>query len=111
MRLSRTNRSGAVWDATGCLPVVPVAHARWTDDGLARSISNAINTADIQRNWAKLSSSRKPASSYLISFGQALPEDDPIDCLDILAIDPHLIAQTILDRDGEAGEICKIRHR
>ncbi len=72
---------------------------------LARSISNAIDTADIQRNWAKVSSTRKPASSSLLSFGQALLKDEPIDGLDLLSIEPHLIAQTILDTQDEAGEI------
>ena len=32
---------------------------------LARSISNAIDIADIQRNWAKVCSTRKPAPSSL----------------------------------------------
>jgi hypothetical protein len=72
---------------------------------LARSISNNIETADIQRNWVKVTSTRKPTPSPLISFGQALLEDDPIDGLDILSIEPHLIAQTILYAEGEAGEI------
>ena len=71
---------------------------------LARSISDAIDSADIQRNWVKVASNRRPASSPLISFGQALLEDEPIDGLDILAIEPHLIAQTILDTQDEAGE-------
>ena len=70
---------------------------------LARSISDAIDSADIQRNWVKVASNRKPASSPLISFGQALLEDEPIDGLDILAIEPHLIAQTILDTQDEGG--------
>ena len=72
---------------------------------LARSISNAIDTADIQRNWVKVASNRKPASSPLISFGQALLEDEPIDGLDILAIEPHLIAETILDTRDEVGDM------
>jgi hypothetical protein len=72
---------------------------------LARSISNAIDSGDIQRNWAKVSSTRKPASSSLVSFGQALLEDEPIDGLDLLSIEPHLIAQTILDIEGDVGEI------
>lgn len=72
---------------------------------LARSISNAIDTADIQRNWAKVSSTRKPAPSSLMSFGQALLEDEPIDGLDLLSIEPHLIAQTILDSQDDVGEI------
>ena len=72
---------------------------------LARSISNAIDSGDIQRNWAKVSSTRKPTSRSLLSFGQALLEDEPIDGLDILAIEPHLIAQTILDAHDDAGEI------
>jgi hypothetical protein len=72
---------------------------------LARSISNNIETADIQRNWVKVASTRKPAASPLISFGQALLEDEPLDGLDILSIEPHLIAQTILDRTDEADDI------
>jgi hypothetical protein len=48
--------------------------AAMADDGsaamaLARSISNAIEADDIQRNWAKVVSNRKPASSPLSSFG------------------------------------------
>jgi hypothetical protein len=80
--------------------------AAMADDGsaamaLARSISNAIDGDDIQRNWAKVASNRKPASSTLISLGQAFLEDEPIDGLDILAFEPHLIAKTILDgQDG-----------
>jgi hypothetical protein len=72
---------------------------------LARSISDAIDTADIQRNWVKVASNRRPASSPLISFGQALLEDEPIDGLDILSIEPHLLAQTILDFQDDAGDI------
>ena len=34
---------------------------------LARSISDAIDSADIQRNWVKVASNRRPASSPLIS--------------------------------------------
>ena len=72
---------------------------------LARSISDAIDSADIQRNWVKVSSNRKPATNALISFGQALFEDEPIDGLDLLAIEPHLIAQSILDTHDEVGDI------
>jgi hypothetical protein len=64
---------------------------------LARSISNAIDADDIQRNWVKVASNRKPPASPLISLGQTLIDDEPIDGLDILAIEPHLIARTILD--------------
>jgi hypothetical protein len=63
---------------------------------LARSISNAIDADDIQRNWVKVASNRKPASTPLISLGEALIDDEPIDGLDILSIEPHLIAKTIL---------------
>src|SRR5580692_7326884 len=35
---------------------------------LARSISNNIETADIQRNWVKVGSTRKPATSPLFSL-------------------------------------------
>jgi len=41
----------------------------------------------------------------VLSFRQALLEDEPIDGLDILAIEPHLIAQTILDSQDETGDI------
>ena len=71
---------------------------------LARSISDAIDSSEIQRNWVKVSSNLKPASNPLISFGQALLEDEPIDGLDILAIEPHPIARTILDSQDETGE-------
>jgi hypothetical protein len=76
---------------------------------LARSISSAIDSADIQRNWVEVTSNRRPASSPLVSFGQALLADEPIDGLDILAIEPHLIAQTILDAEDEAGETTMSR--
>jgi hypothetical protein len=76
---------------------------------LARSISDAIDSADIQRNWVKVASNRRPASGPLVSFGQALLEDEPIDGLDILAIEPHLIAQTILDFEDEVGETTMTR--
>jgi hypothetical protein len=83
--------------------------AAMADDGsaamaLARSISNAIDADDIQRNWVKVTSNRKPASSPLISLGQSLIEGEPIDGLDILSIESHLIAQTILDQQNEAGD-------
>jgi hypothetical protein len=70
---------------------------------LARAISDAIDSADIQRNWVKVASKRRTASSPLLSFGQALVEDEPLDGLDILAIEPHLIAQTILDSEDGCG--------
>ncbi len=73
---------------------------------LARSISDAIDSNDIQRNCVKVASNRRPASRPLVSFGQALFEDEPIDGLDILAIEPHLIAQTILDTQDGAGDIA-----
>ena len=76
---------------------------------LARSISDAIDSADIQRNWVKVASNRRPTPSPLISFGQALFEDEPIDGLDILAIEPHLIAQTILDFEDEVGDTTMSR--
>jgi hypothetical protein len=76
---------------------------------LARSISDAIDTADIQRNWVKVTSNRKPASSPLISFGQALLDDEPIDGLDILDFETHLIAQTLLESEDEAGETTLTR--
>ena len=76
---------------------------------LARSISDAIDPSDIQRNWVKVASNRRVAPSPLVSFGQALFEDEPNDGLDILAIEPHLIAQTILDTQGDAGDIALSR--
>ena len=62
---------------------------------LARSISNAIDTTDIQRNWVKLESCRKPAANSFLPLGLADIELEPIDGLYILAIEPHLIARTI----------------
>jgi hypothetical protein len=76
---------------------------------LARSISDAIDSADIQRNWVKVASNRRPASSPLVSFGQALLEDERIAGLDILAIEPHLIAQTNLETQGEASDFARSR--
>jgi hypothetical protein len=70
---------------------------------LARSISNAIDTTDIQRNWVKVGSSHRPAAGPLIPLGQLSNEEEPIGGLDILAIEPHLIARTILDCQ-EVGE-------
>jgi hypothetical protein len=72
---------------------------------LARSISNAIDTADIQRNWVKVGSNRKATSSPLLPLGWAEIEEEPIDGLDILAIEPHLIARTILDCQEEVDDI------
>jgi hypothetical protein len=72
---------------------------------LARSISNAIDADDIQRNWVKVGSTRRPAPSPLISLGQALIDDEPVDGLDILSIEPHLIAKTILDYQDDLDEI------
>jgi hypothetical protein len=88
--------------------------AGMTDDesaamALARSISDAIDSSDIQRNWVKVASNRRPEASPLVSFGHALLEDEPIDGLDILAIEPHLIAQTILDTQDDVGEIALSR--
>jgi hypothetical protein len=76
---------------------------------VARSISDAIDSSDIQRNWVKVASNRRAASSSSISFGQALLEDEPIDGLDILAIEPHLIAQTILDTLDDVDDIVLSR--
>jgi hypothetical protein len=73
---------------------------------LARSISDAIDSADIQRNWVKVTSNRRLPSSPLLSSGQALLEIEPIDGLDILAIEPHLIAQTILDTQDDVADIA-----
>jgi hypothetical protein len=79
------------------------------DDGsaamaLARSISNAID-AEIQRNWVKVGSNRKAASSALLSFSPDLFEDAPIDGLDVLGIEPHLIVRTILQCEVDVDEI------
>jgi hypothetical protein len=76
---------------------------------LTWSISDAIDSSDIRRNWVKVASNRKPASSPLVSLGQALIEDEPIDGLDILAIEPHLIGKTILDAQDAIGEIALSR--
>ena len=54
-------------------------------------------------------SNRRPSASPLLSFGQALLEDEPIDGLDILGIEPHLITQTILDTQDDAGDITITR--
>jgi hypothetical protein len=80
------------------------------DDGsaamaLARSISNAIDADDIQRNWVKVASIRKLASAPLASLGDALFDDKPIDGLDILSIEPHLIAKTILDYQDDDDDL------
>jgi hypothetical protein len=89
--------------------------AAMADDGsaamaLARSISNAIDADDIQRNWVKITSNHKSASSQLVSFGQALLDDDePIDGLDIFSIEPHLIARAILDSDDDVAGITLSR--
>jgi hypothetical protein len=72
---------------------------------LARSISNAIDTADIQRNWVKVGSTRRAATSPLLPLGWADIEEEPIDGLDILAIEPHLIARTILDCQEDVDDI------
>jgi hypothetical protein len=72
---------------------------------LARSISNAIDGDDIQRNWVKVASNRNRTSSSVVSLGQAVIGDEPIDGLDILSIEPHLIAQQILECQDEVGDI------
>ncbi len=84
-----------------------MSRLRWHWPGRS---ANAIDTADIQRNWVKVASNRKPASSPLISFGQALLEDEPIDGLDIL------VDRAAPDRPGrswiaqdEAGDIALSR--
>src|SRR5262249_59824596 len=76
---------------------------------LARSISNAIDTADIQRNWAKIGSSHRPAASPLLPLGLADIELEPIDGLDLLPIEPHLIARTILECQEVDSEITLSR--
>jgi hypothetical protein len=73
------------------------------------SDGKSIHTQDIRRNWLKVSSNRKPASRTLISFGQALLDDEPIDGLDVLSIELHLIAQTILDTQDEVGDVMLSR--
>jgi hypothetical protein len=88
--------------------------AAMADDGsaamaLARSISNAIDADDIQRNWVKVTSNRKSASSPLVSFDEAFFADEPMDGLDILAIGPHLIAQTIMDSQDDGDGITVSR--
>jgi hypothetical protein len=84
--------------------------AAMADDGsaamaLARSISSAIDADDIQRNWAKVSSTRKPVSSPMASLDHVLLGDEPIDGLDIFALEPRLIAQAILDSQDDADGI------
>ena len=67
---------------------------------LARSISNAIDESDIQRNWAKVSS--KPAGATIdpmLQLGIESLEEDPFDELDLLKFEPALIAQTLLDHE------------
>jgi hypothetical protein len=48
-------------------------------------------------------STRKSTASPLLPLGLADIEEEPIDGLDLLAIEPHLITRTILDcqDDGE----------
>ena len=66
----------------------------------ARSISNAIDTADIQCNWVKVDRpARRPRVRSARPVGPDI-EEEPIDGLDILAIEPHLIARTILECPG-----------
>jgi hypothetical protein len=50
-------------------------------------------------------STRKAAAGPLLQLGWADIGEEPIDGLDILAIEPHLIARTILDCQEEDGEI------
>jgi len=45
----------------------------------------------------------------MVSPEPGLLEDEPIDGLDILALEPHLIAQTILNSQHEAGETTMSR--
>ena len=52
-----------------------------------------------------MGSTRKAASSPLLPLGWADIEEEPIDGLDILAIEPHLIARTILDCREEDCEM------
>jgi hypothetical protein len=59
----------------------------------------------------QVSSNRKPAPSPLVSLGDALFDDEPIDGLDILSIEPHLIARTILDAEDEIGKIALSREQ
>jgi hypothetical protein len=44
-----------------------------------------------------------------VSLAQVPYKDEPIDRLDILAIEPHLFAQAILDNQRESGEITLSR--
>jgi hypothetical protein len=46
-----------------------------------------------------------------VSFGQSLLEDEPIDGPDILSIEPHLIAKTILDYQDENDDITLSRDK
>jgi hypothetical protein len=68
---------------------------------LAKSISNAINDADIRRNWAKVAS--KPGGQVrpnpLLEMGIQSIEDDPFDGIDLLNFESALMAQTLLDHE------------
>ena len=67
---------------------------------LARSISNAIDEADIQRNWAKVSSKQGSAAPVpLLELGIESLEEDPFDGLDVINMEAALIAQTLLDHE------------
>jgi hypothetical protein len=76
---------------------------------LLQSVSDAIDSADTERNCVKVSSNRRRKSNTLVSLGRANLDDEPIDCLDILSIEPHLLARTILDVDRDVGEIRLLR--
>ena len=52
-----------------------------------------------------MGSTRRAPASPLLPLGLADIEEEPIDGLDILSIEPHLIARTILDCQEEDCEI------
>ena len=52
-----------------------------------------------------MGSTRKASANPLLPIGWGDIEEEPIDGLDILSIEPHLIARTILECPEEDGRI------
>jgi hypothetical protein len=83
------------------------------DDGsaamqLARSISENIDEADIQRNWAKVqplpaARSIDPDSAWR-KIGLEEFEGITVEDLDFMSMETSLIAQTLLDNDVELSQ-------
>jgi hypothetical protein len=72
---------------------------------LAKSISNAINDADIRRNWAKVASKPgggQPRPNALLEMGVQSLEEDPFDGIDLLNFESALLAQTLLDHEEKS---------